>query len=479
MELPPETQYALQESLMPYRLYSMVLATDFDPFWIAIKKHCGAYRFYPDSRGTLHPSADHVSRTIIRCANGKLMSEEDFNEWTQELRERFHVKGRTDRWAKKIMRDPMAHILGESKLAVDGCEPEMIGAAKEWLRLKALPPKDRISGFLWESDQAHSGVTHMRWRTKRAKLSDYDRRHPDYRHARKLWFAEVQEGSTPVEYYSTALCIWEDWNAEAKGFIQPVMYAGKWGPLFDLLTGTEGCRYGFKDLAEYFECEFINKHWMERFTIDFEALQKDYPDSWEDFAMQKVEANRQSMVKIAKDLRKTWSTLMPWMDKRAEAMIQEAKAASPQDRCISNAKGDKSRVALFRIGNSPFNLDHDAEIEGDSTSKRKRRNVTTHRCEIISKVLGRKREITAEADPMSVETAFTSVVGRSTHFDDSTCMADSIVLDFEAGVITLSIHDAKMNMLADVRKARRNYTLACHRHYGKIVDPDAVVMVGG
>lgn len=477
---PRETVYSLQESVMPYRLYGMAVATNFDPFWIAVNRFCGAFRFYPDSRGTMHPSCDHVSRAMILVARSHWIhvSEYHFSSWTNEVRERFNVKGRTDRWAKRIMQDPVKAMCGQSGTGIDGVEPEVISTAKEWLRLKALPEKDRYSGFLWESDQSHSGTTHMAWRTNRAKLSDYDRRHPDYRHTRKLWYAEIQEGSVQVDFYSGA-CTWEEWNDEGKGFIQPVQYAGQWGPLFDIMTGTEGCRRGFKSIASYLECEFNNEHWLERFSIDFEALKKNDPDNWKVTTMQKIEANHQAMVKIAKELRKTWSNLMPWMDRRAEVMIQETKDASWKDRCISNATGDKARMSLFRAGNSSYDLSHDAEVEGDDTSKRIRSNVHTYRTEITSKILGTKRDITAEADCLVVESGFTSVVGRSTHFDDSTCMAISINIDFEEGIITISIHDAKMNMIGHVAQARRNYTIACHQHYGNVVNPDAVVMVGG
>jgi len=455
-----DTLIALKESFMPYRSMGMVEKTGGDVFYILVNKFCSAFRFYPDSRGTLHPSCDKAARSYCRFGGDPVfVKDDDWKWWTGELKQAYGFSN-LQKWSKKLLSNPIVALLGPSGLAVDGVCPCEMAACMEYVRLHKLKPKDRFTSFFWESDMAHSGISIMGWRYGEIQRRDYDLAHPEYRHARQVWHAEMCEGPVKVHHYSYVK--YEDANSDLKEFIQPCQYLGQWGPIFDIITGVEGCRKGFNK-ETFAEIQWLNDAMEER------------------YGSLTPRCTHEDAKLLSVKIRKTFNNAFPWIDKHGERMVEAWKDADWMDRNLETSCGMQARMSRFRDGNSSHNLADDAydsaNPDPSGPSRRMRDNITTYRCEILSTILNRKKEVTVECDRLVLDTGGTSGPGRSTHFEDGTLMTNATLIDAEQKIPAINIHDAEMRLIPQARQSRRNFTLACVNQFGKdTVHPDAVLL---
>ncbi len=129
-------------------------------------------RMYADTRGTVSPMYDKVSRAVTRCAYSTPLTKDDMKVFEAWLNTEFDIEGSVESWVDGILQDPQRFLR-------DGGKAMAIGAAFGWYDAV----KNGESNYIMYIDAPASGLGHIYARAGHSALERMvNMNHRDYVH---------------------------------------------------------------------------------------------------------------------------------------------------------------------------------------------------------------------------------------------------------------------------------------------------------
>jgi len=164
--------YEYQEAFLPSRLkeeWKHIMGSTWFILWNIFDEQC---RSYADSRGTLAPMYDKVSRATACHAESLPVTKDDMKYFAEYLQREFKFSGLVDKWSSDIIEDTSGYLKA-------GGNPMCIRASYAWFDAC----KTNQSNYILYTDVAASGLGNI---YARAGHPNTDRmvniNHPGYEH---------------------------------------------------------------------------------------------------------------------------------------------------------------------------------------------------------------------------------------------------------------------------------------------------------
>jgi len=377
-------RFSGQESLMPYRLKEMSGKLGTDPYYLPMSIMCWVFRLYARCGGTMHWMYDRVSRACTSHAEPLFIDRPHWEFLKKKLKAEYAGKRTLREWVNVVHKD------GADLLRSRAIQPDEFSWAVEYVRLEALPAKQRYSAKFLEFDTAGSGPLIIKILMGVVQcISDINVRDKNWIHPRLIWLSTIVAEKIPnfsVQDQALVLSL-------LKAMFSPKSYgAGAW-PLFDVLVGVEGKRNGFKDFKE----------------VRLHPICNHLKDGTPEDAYKAV-------VTLAKTLSKSFAKAFPDITRFINKQLKWWKDTPWNERWL----GEGVLMSPYKDDMGP-----EPELGGSIEDREKPRKVVlAYHCDIVD----RERELTCMVDPIRVDDRGTSTPGRKAHDEDKTQNALNVLV---------------------------------------------------